>query len=132
MSNTPPKERLKQIFELTIDSGEKYTGNIDEIDYYALLCKSTANNQLYKIFSCNLFMYNYSYKNTDSILMVFSIPTSVINGGDQENKHISERVMDVLKAVEDCFITVDYMDLKTVKEDKFLYMTIVKKIKEEE
>jgi hypothetical protein len=40
--------------------------------------------------------------------------------------------MDVLKAVEDCFITVDYMDLKTVKEDKFLYMTIVKKIKEEE
>jgi hypothetical protein len=131
LSNTPPKERLRQIFEITIDSGDKYTGNVNDIDYYSLLCKSTANNQLYKIFSCNLFMYNYSYKNSDAILMVFSIPTSVADG-IQENKHISERVMDVLKVVEDCFITVDYMDLKTVKEDKFLYMTIVKKIKEDE
>jgi hypothetical protein len=132
--NTPPKERLRQIFESTIDSGEKYSGNIEDIDYYALLCKSTANNQLYKIFSCNLSMYNYSFKNEDSVIMVFSIPTSINNNTDNqtENKHISERIMDVLKVVEDCFVTVDYMDLKNIKEDKFLYMTIVKKIKEEE
>ena len=131
--NTPPKERLKQIFESTVDSGEKYCGNIDEIDYYALLCKSTSNNQLYKIFSCNLFMYNYSYKDEDSVLMVFSIPTSINNNDNQlENKHVSERILDVLKIVEECFVTVDFMDLKTVKEDKFLYMTIVKKIKEED
>jgi hypothetical protein len=40
--------------------------------------------------------------------------------------------MDIIQLVEECFITVDYMNLKTVKEDKFVYMTIVKKIKEEE
>jgi hypothetical protein len=129
--NTPPKERLRQIFESTIDSGEKYCGNIADIDYYSLLCKSTANNQLYKIFSCNLFMYNYTFNEEDAVLMVFSIPTSVTDNSP-ENKHVSERILDVLKIVEECFITVDFMDLKTVKEDKFLYMTIVKKIKEEE
>lgn len=129
--NTLPKERLRQIFESTIDSGEKYCGNVDEIDYYSLLCKSTANNQLYKIFSCNLFMYNYTYKEDDAVLMVFSIPLS-LSDNSQENKHVSERIFDVLKIVEECFVTVDFMDLKTVKEDKFLYMTIVKKIKEDE
>lgn len=132
--NITPKERLRQIFETTIDSGILYNGNINEIDFYALLCKSTSNNQLYKVLSCNLSMFNYQYENEDSVLIIFSIPSSlnVDKVPNQENKHISERIMDILQLVEECFITVDYMDLKTIKEDKFVYMTIVKKIKEEE
>ena len=31
--------------------------------------------------------------------------------------------MDILKLIEDCFITVDFMDLKNAKEDKFYYLT---------
>jgi hypothetical protein len=132
--NITPKERLRQIFETTIDSGILYNGHINEIDYYSLLCKSTSNNQLYKVLSCNLSMFNYQYENEDSVLIIFSIPSSlnVDKVPNQENKHISERIMDILQLVEECFITVDYMDLKTIKEDKFVYMTIVKKIKEEE
>ncbi len=132
--NITPKERLRQIFENTIDSGLQYNGNIDEIDFYSLLCKSTSNNQLYKILSCNLSMFNCKFENDDSILIIFSIPTSlnVDKIPNQENKHISERIMEILQIVEECFITVDYMNLKTIKEDKFTYMTIVKKIKEEE
>jgi len=132
--NITPKERLRQIFENTIDSGLQYNGNIDEIDFYSLLCKSTSNNQLYKILSCNLSMFNCKFENDDSILIIFSIPTSlnVDKISNQENKHISERIMEILQIVEECFITVDYMNLKTIKEDKFTYMTIVKKIKEEE
>jgi hypothetical protein len=132
--NTSPKERLTQIFESTIDSGSIYNGNIDEIDFYSLLCKSTSNNQLYKILSCNLSMFNYKFEDEDSVLIIFSIPSSlnIDKIQNQENKHISERIMDIIQLVEECFITVDYMNLKTVKEDKFVYMTIVKKIKEEE
>ncbi len=137
MNTKSPEERLKQIFESTIESGLKYDGNIEEIDFYSLFCKSTANNQLYKIFSCNLSMFKYRYENDDSVLIIFSIPISlnldrIENGNQQENKHISERIMEILRIVEECFITVDYMDLKNIKEDKFMYMVIVKKLKGEE
>lgn len=138
MNTKPPEERLRQIFENTIDSGLKYTGNIDEIDFYPLMCKSTANNQLYKLFSCNLSMFNCEYEGAESILIIFSIPISLNldskmeNGNQQENKHISERIMDIVRIVEECFITVDYMDLKNIKEDKFMYMVIVKKLKSDE
>jgi len=137
LNTKSPEERLKQIFESTIESGLKYDGNIEEIDFYSLFCKSTANNQLYKIFSCNLSMFKYRYENDDSVLIIFSIPISlnldrIENGNQQENKHISERIMEILRIVEECFITVDYMDLKNIKEDKFMYMVIVKKLKGEE
>ncbi len=127
MNNTDPKVRLKQFFESTIDSGIKYFGNINEIDYYTLLCQSTANNTMYKIIDCNLLMFNYQYNNKDSVLMIFSIP--LLNN---ENKHISEKIMDVLKLIEDCFITIDHMDLKNSKEDKFYYLTVVKNLKDED
>ena len=137
MNTKSPEERLKQIFESTIESGLKYDGNIEEIDFYSLFCKSTANNQLYKIFSCNLSMFKYRYENDDSVLIIFSITISlnldrIENGNQQENKHIYERIMEILRIVEECFITVDYMDLKNIKEDKFMYMVIVKKLKGEE
>ena len=127
MTNIDPKVRLKQFFESTIDSGIKYSGNINEIDYYTLLCQSTTNNTMYKIIDCNLLMFNYQYNNKDSVLMIFSIP--LLNN---ENKHISEKIMDVLKLIEDCFITIDYMDLKNSKEDKFYYLTVVKNLKDED
>lgn len=130
MNTINPKERLKQIYEDTITSGLKYDGTHDDIDFYSLLCKSTANNKLYKFFSCNLSMFNFKFENNDSILMIFSIPFNLNN--DQENKHISERIIDILKTVEECFITIDYMELKSVKEDKFSYMVVIKKIRDEE
>lgn len=127
MNNIDPKVRLKQFFESTIDSGIKYSGNISEIDFYTLLCQSTTNNTMYKIINCNLLMFNCQHNNKDSVLMIFSIPLT-----NNENKHISEKIMDVLKLIEDCFITTDYMDLKNSKEDKFYYLTVVKSLKDED
>ena len=128
---TLPKERLKQIYDLTLDNGLSYSGNIEELDFYSLLCKSTANNQLYKIVGCNLCMFNYKHENDEAVLIIFSIPAS-LNSENPESKHISERIMNVLEIVEECFSTVDHMNLKNVKEDKFTYLTIVKKVKGEE
>ena len=132
--NTLPKERFRQIFESTIDSGISYTGDLENIDFYSMLCKSTSNNQLYKILNCNLSMFNYKYQEADSILIIFSLPNSLNsdNVSSHDNKHISERIMEILQIVEECFITVDFMDLKSVKEEKFVYMTIIKKIKDED
>ena len=133
MNILQPNEKLRQIFESTIDSGLSYDGNINEIDFYSLFCKSTANNNLYKLLSSNLSMFKCKFENEDSILIVFSLPVNLnSNVSQQDNKHISERIMDILKAVEECFTTVDFMDLKNLKEDKFVYMVVIKKIKEGE
>lgn len=127
MNTVDPKDRLKQIFETTVDSGLKHIGHIDELDFYSLLCQSTANNKIYKILNCNMLMFNYEFKNEDSVLIIFSIPLT-----NNENKHVSEKIMDILKLVEDCFVTVDFMDLKNSKEDKFFYLTIVKSLKDDD
>lgn len=127
MTTIEPKDRLKQIFESTIDSGLKYNGNVEDLDFYSLLCQSTANNKIYKILNCSLIMFNYEYKKEESVLMIFSIPITI-----NENKHVSERIMDLLKLIENCFITVDFMDLKNSKEDNFYYLSVVKSLKDDD
>lgn len=130
--NITPLERLRQIFDSTIESGISHSGDIENLDYYSLLCKATSSNQLYKLFSCNLTMFNYTFEGSDAVLIIFSIPISLNSDVQSDNRHISERIMTVLKLIEDCFSTVDYMNLKNIKEDKFQYMTVVKKINNEE
>ena len=122
-------ERLREIFNSTIDSGLDYSDSLENIDYYSLLCKATAENKLYKMFSCNLCMFNYKYFGEDSILILIAIPVNLNVETTNDTKHVSERMMDILKVLEDCFITIDYMNSKDVKEDKFIYMVMVKKIK---
>lgn len=121
-------EKLKEIFNISIDNDLKYDGNLNDINYYSLLCKATALNKLFKMFNCNLCLFNTKYKNKDSIMMIFSIPLSLNSEINESTKHISERVMEIIKVVEDAFINVDYMKCKEVKEDKFIYLTIIKKI----
>jgi hypothetical protein len=132
VGTSTPIERLQQIYDSTIESGLSHCGDLENLDYYSLFCKATANNQLYKLFSCNLTMFNFTFNGNNSVLIVFSIPVSLNSDTQQDNRHISERVMTILKLIEDCFSTVDYMNLKNVKEDKFTYLTVVKKIDNEE
>ena len=70
-------------------------------------------------------MFNCKYDDKDAVLMLFSIP---INSKEVGSKHISERVMEVIENVEECFTTVDFSSSREVKEDKFVYMVVVKKV----
>lgn len=119
------REKLKEIFEATIDSDAKYTGCVTEIDYYTLLCKSASKDRLFKLMGNNMCMFNCKYDDKDAVLMLFSIP---INSKEVGSKHISERVMEVIENVEECFTTVDFSSSREVKEDKFVYMVVVKKV----
>ena len=119
------KEKLKEIFESTVDSDAKYLGSVKDIDYYTLLCKSAAKDRLFKLMGNNMCMFNCKYDDYDSVLMLFSIP---VNSKEIGSKHISERVMEVIESVEDCFTTIDFSSSKEVKEDKFVYMVVVKKL----
>lgn len=118
-------EKLKSIFENTVESSLKYEGKVKNIEYYSLFCKAAAENQLHKIMGNNVCMFNYCYKGNDSIIMLFSLP---INVDEMGAKTVAERVMKVVTTIEECFITLDYVRSEEIQEDRFVYITAVKKI----
>lgn len=121
-------ERLQDIYDSTIESETKVKIDIKEIDYYSLLCNSIGNNKMHKMFNCNICSFNCEFEGEDSVIMIFAVPLST-QSENVDKKHSSERVMDIIKVVEETF-KVDYMNFKEVKEDKFAYLTIIKKVKE--
>lgn len=123
MSNV--NEKLKDIFEATVESGIEYTGSLENIDYYSLFCKAASKEKLYKILGNNLCMFNYKYNDKDAVMLIFFIP---INTEETGAKNIAERVMEIVEKVETCFVTLDYLKSQEVKEDKFLYVIVIKNI----
>ncbi len=117
------QERLKEIFETTLESGIKYDKSIKKVDHYGLFCQAASKEKLYKLMGNNLCMFNCEYNNKDAVMMVFFIP---INSQDTGAKNVAERVMEVVENVETCFITLDYLKSEEVKEDKFIYVTAIK------
>ena len=119
-------DRLKEVFETTVESGIKYEGTTDNHDYYALVCKAAAQDQLYKLMGNNLCMFNCEMNKKDSVMMLFSIP---INTSEESGaKNVAERVMEVVQNLEECFITLDDLKSEVVPEDKFVYVTIIKSV----
>ena len=119
------KEKLREIFENTVEIGIAHEGTHENPEYYSLFCKAAANDQLYKLMNNNLCMFNCKYNELDAIMMIFSIP---INATDSGAKNIAERVMRIVGEIEECFTTLDYIKSEEVKEDKFVYITAVKKV----
>lgn len=120
------EEKLKEIFESTIESGIKYEGTLESLDYYELFCKAAAQDQLFKLMGNNVCMFNYKKENQDAVMMIFSIP---INSPEESgSKNVADRVMEVVRETEKCFITLDEIQSKEVKEDKFVYITAIKKL----
>jgi len=119
-------EKLKEAFDNTIDGPLKYDGDVENIDYYSLFCKAAAGNKLFKLLGNNLCMFNYVFNGVDSIMIVVFIP---INSEESGAKTVAERVMEIVEVAETCFVTLDHLSSKEVKEEKFVYVTIVKNLK---
>jgi len=120
-------EKLREIFDNTIEFGNKYEGAYKSIDYYNLFCRAAADDQLHKLMGNNMCMFNYAFNGDESVMMLFSIP---INPNETGAKNIADRVMEVIANIEDCFITTDYTKSEEVKEDKVVYITAIKRIGE--
>ena len=119
------QERLQEVFESTMESDQEYTGPIGTLDYYSLFCKAASNNNLYKLMGNNFCMFKCGLEGNDAIMTLFSIP---INNQEESvgAKNVAERVMEVVEASERYFITIDSMKSEEVKEDKFVYVTMIK------
>ena len=119
------QEKLKDIFDNTIDSSFKFDGDVTKPDFYSVFCKAVADNNFYKLMGANLCMLNCKYETNDSVMMIFSIP---INSEESGSKTVAERVMEVVREVEECFTTLDYLTSTEAREDKVVYVTAIKKL----
>jgi hypothetical protein len=122
------KERLKEIFETIIESNLRFEGSIKNIDFYGTFCKAAAKDHLYKLNSNNVCMFNLTYDGDESVLFIFALPITP-NEDSQNQKGISERVMEVVNDLEVTFIVIDYLKTYEVKEEKFVYVVAIKRIK---
>ena len=120
------KVRLKEIFDSTIDSSAEYKGDLNNINYYNLICKSATQDSLFRIMGNNLCMFNYMFEGVESILMIFAVSAS--SKEETSSKNIAEKVFEVIKELEECFITLDYVKSNHVIEDKFIYIVAIKKL----
>jgi len=115
---------LKAYYEnmLSSETSPVYKGEVDEINHWNLLVEAGEKKSLHKIFGCQMGLFRYTYKDSPAVMMIFQIPISSNTG----NKHIADRVMEIIENVEECFTTVDYSNSKEQKLDKFIYVTIIK------
>lgn len=125
-------ERLRDIYLEILSGDSTLASKLDEIDYYSVMCRGVAENKWYKFSGCNLTMFRYDYQGKDAAIMFFAIPAQSNANGKEETKHLSQKVLDLVKIIEDAFIKVDYMDFKTIKEDKYSYLVAIKSSEEEE
>jgi len=119
------KEKIVELYNNTIKNGNLYNGDLDNINFFSLICNAK-EDQLFKIGQCNGCMFKYKYEGKNAVLFVFSMPIN-LNSDNGENKHISERVIDVVRILEECFVTIDYLNSVENREEKFVYITAVKK-----
>ncbi len=118
------KDRLKEVFETTVESGI----SCNESDtYFSLFSKAAAKERLFKIKGNNVCMFNCKYEEKDAVMMIFFVP---INPEESGAKNIAERVMEIVECVETCFVTLDNLKSEEVKEDKYIYVVAIKKIKD--
>lgn len=120
------QDKLKEVFENTIESGIKYDGSTDSPEYYNLFCKAAANDQLFNLMGNNLCMFNCEHDGRDAVMMMFSIPIN--SSEDSGAKNVAERVMEIVEEAEECFITLDHLRSEEIKEDRFVYVTAIKKL----
>lgn len=119
-----PSIILKQYYKEALLNGEYLNYKLNMIDYYNVLFKAIKLNKLYNILDSELCLFKYKKDDEDSVFMIFSIPTQS-NSCEKVQKHLSEKVMNIIKILEDTFITIKYMNLKEIKEDKRTYLNVI-------
>lgn len=123
------KKKLLYIKDKAISRGK--TPNIfpvQDTDYFTLCCKAESENKRDSILGYVVYTFYQEYDSTDAVVFIFSLPTYEKEEVNKEIKHVSQKVLEILKLVEDVFIIVDHMEVKNVREDKFTYFTVIKKI----
>ena len=126
----PQETKFKEMFEMTLESDHDYTGSLDEINYFGLMCRAAQGDYMRKLFNNDIVMFNIEYEDEDAVLIVVQIPVNISD--DDENvkatKFVSNRVMKLIFLAEKCLTQLDVCETTQESEDKFVYIKMIKKI----
>jgi len=126
----PQETKFKEMFEMTLESDHDYTGSLDEINYFGLMCRAAQGDYMRKLFNNDIVMFNIEYEDEDAVLIVVQIPVNISD--DDENvkatKFVSNRVMKLIFLAEKCLTQLDVCETTQENEDKFVYIKMIKKI----
>jgi len=130
--DTSPQEiKFKEMFDMTLESDHDYYGNLEQLNYFGLICKAAQGDYMRKIFNTDIVMFNTVYEDEDAVLIVVQIPVNV--NEDDENtkvtKFVSNRVMKLIFLAERCLTQLDVCETTQESEDKFVYIKMIKKIR---
>ena len=116
------KKKLKDAFDEVVISDLTYNRSISDIDY-TILTKAMSVDKVRKVLGCSLCMFNYIFDDCPAVLIVFCYYPKEDSG----SKHISEKTIDIISLLQGAFVTLDYVDIITVKNEPYVYITAIKK-----
>lgn len=118
------QNKLLQVFNDTLQNGIELNKNLDEIDGFYDFTKAEYN-KMNKFLSSNLCAFRYKYKEKESVLLLFAVP---VNSTDPKSKHVSERIIEIIKYLEETFISLEY--LTVISQEKHNYIVAIKSFEE--
>jgi hypothetical protein len=117
------QDRFKNLYESFVDIDDEYC-YIDQtnIDLYNLIVQSASKDRLHNFKGSQLCFFKTRRFNEEMMIILFCIPLKNKKDKKIGSKFISEKIMNLIKIMEYCF--VDFQDLK-IKNDnngKFMYL----------
>ena len=120
MSKQEQVTKLISHYQSMLESDSKLPYEIDKIDYFLALLNGPKEH-MFKLLDCNSIMYRYTMGDLDGVIIIFSIPSQ---NNVESTSGSSSKIMELLKIIEEAFVTVDYMACEELKDDKFIYYSI--------
>jgi len=120
--------KLLEYYEDALDTPWEYKGDLEDIKFRTTSKAGTFGN-FHTFFGCNMAVFKTQFENSDAVVFVFNIG---INKEEEsrgvKSKYVSEKILEIVKKMEDVFISLDYINCKHIKVDHVLYVIIVKKV----
>lgn len=124
------EQKFKEMYDMTLESDHDYLGDLDNINFFGLICRAAQGNFMKKIFNNDIVMFTTRYQDEDAILIVVQIPVNISDEDEsvKATKFVSNRVMKMIFLAETCLTELDVCTTHQENEDKFVYLKIIKKI----
>jgi len=123
-------EKLLSLARKAVKEGPDFTGSIEDVDCYNLLCKAAESDKLYRLLGADFCIFRTTYEDKPALLLVFSLPVRISHddpSDPQRGKHVSERSINILEMVEEALDSVDRVITRQANQFVYLIMIRTKK-----
>ncbi len=120
------REKIDKLHDRIIDSEADLNEKLildkkgNSLDFESIFTTCSLNETTLELGEDNLFGLNYSYDDTESIIIVYAISHS------ETNKRVTEKMMNLIAVLEDKYIVLD--ETIVTKKNSVTYLLIVKNL----